>query len=73
MRRKQTTFATMPSENAIMCAKHQLIDERMNAFDRFFDKVNDGEIVSAHDLASLKLKGAEADNMLKFLKKRKLV
>jgi len=72
MKKRQPIYALSPSENAIMCARHQIEDERMAAFDNFFDKVAADELITAQDMIGLKLDHKGIVRLHEFMKKRGL-
>lgn len=72
MKKRQSIYALSPSENAVMCARHQIEDQRMAAFDNFFDKVASDDLITAQDIINLKLDHNGIVHLSTFLKKRGL-
>lgn len=70
--KRKVLYETMPSENALMCARQSIEDELMAAYDNFFDKVKFGEPITAQDITSLKLNSQGMHSLSTFLKERGL-
>lgn len=70
--KRKVTLESVPSENALMCARQAIEDQQMAAYDRFFDKVRDEEPITAQDITALKLNSQGMHRLSTFLKQRGL-